>query len=141
MYSRNSVEELPGHITPWMTSKLFAYTVKPVLSDHILYKIYFLLFRQVVAYLLYESSAESSCSFLHYFHSAISSHLSIGISMSPEWMVAKNRLNCKYSSNCHIASFRDGGSRSNLNVCLHTLLPFYCPHCVYKITYYCPLFF
>ena len=36
--------------------------------------------------LLHESSAESSCmSFLHYFHSAISNHLSIAISMSPEW--------------------------------------------------------
>ena len=36
--------------------------------------------------LLHESSVESSCmSFLHYFHSAISSHLSIAISMSPGW--------------------------------------------------------
>ena len=35
--------------------------------------------------LLHESSAESSCmSFLHYFHSAISNHLSIANSMSPE---------------------------------------------------------
>ena len=38
--------------------------------------------------LLHESSAESSCtSFLHYFHSAISNHPSIAISMSPKWMV------------------------------------------------------
>ena len=35
--------------------------------------------------LLHDSSAESSCmSFLHYFHSAISNHLSIAMSMSPE---------------------------------------------------------
>ena len=27
-------------------------------------------------------------SFLHFFHSAMSNHLSIEISMSPEWMVA-----------------------------------------------------
>ena len=30
----------------------------------------------------------------HYFQSAISNHLSIAISMSPEWMVASNRFNC-----------------------------------------------
>ena len=41
--------------------------------------------------MLHESSAESS---LHYFHSAISNHLSIAISMSPKWMVAYNRFNC-----------------------------------------------
>ena len=39
--------------------------------------------------LLHESSAESLyISFLHFLHSAISNHLSIAISMSPEWMVA-----------------------------------------------------
>ena len=36
--------------------------------------------------------ASSCMSFLHYFHSAIGNHLSILISMSPEWMVAQNRL-------------------------------------------------
>ena len=33
-------------------------------------------------------------SFLLHFHSAISNHLSIAISMSPKWMVAVNRFNC-----------------------------------------------
>ena len=43
----------------------------------------------------FESSAKSSCrSFLRFFHSAIRNHLSIVISMSPEWMVAQNRFNC-----------------------------------------------
>ena len=45
--------------------------------------------------LLHDSSAESSC-FLHYFHSAISNHLSIASSLSPEWIVAENRLKCIY---------------------------------------------
>ena len=69
-------------------------TVTPVLSDQIKQEI-FLVFQTDGCLLLYESSAESSCmSFLHYFHSAISNHLSITISMSPDWMVAQNRSNC-----------------------------------------------
>ena len=65
-------------------------TVKPVLSDHIKQDIHVLLaFQTDGCLLLHESSAESSCmSFLHYFHSAISNHLSIAISMSHKWMVA-----------------------------------------------------
>ena len=59
--------------------------VKPVLSDHIEQDI-FLAFQTGGCLLLHESSAESR-SFLRYFHSAISNHLSITISMSPEWMV------------------------------------------------------
>ena len=56
--------------------------------------------------LLHESSAESTCkSFLHYFHSAKSNHLSIAISMSPEWMVTLNRFNalviCNHASPPH----------------------------------------
>ena len=63
-------------------------TVKPVLSDHIKQDI-FLAFQTGGCLLLHESSAESSyMSFLHYFHSAINNHLSIAMSMSPEWMVA-----------------------------------------------------
>ena len=62
--------------------------VKPVLSDHIKQEI-FLAFQTGGCLLLYESSAESSCmSFLYYFHSAISNHRSIAISMLPERMVA-----------------------------------------------------
>ena len=57
-------------------------TVKPVLSDHIKQD-----FKTGGCLLLHESSAESSRSFLHYFHSAISNHLSITISMSSECMV------------------------------------------------------
>ena len=56
-------------------------TVKPVLSDHIKQDI-FLAFQTGGCLLPHESSAES------YFHSAISNHLSIAFSMSPEWMVA-----------------------------------------------------
>ena len=68
--------------------KTSQHTVKPVLSDHIKQNI-FLAFQTGGCLLLHESSAESSCrSFLHFFHSVISSHLSIVISMSPEWMVA-----------------------------------------------------
>ena len=64
-----------------------------MISDHIQQDI-FLAF-QAGDCLLLNDSADSSCiSFLHYFHSAISNHLSIEISMSPEWMVAKNRFNC-----------------------------------------------
>ena len=59
----------------------FLDTVKPVLSDYIKLSI-FLAFQTGGCLLLNESSAESSCmSFLHYFHSAISNHLSTGISM------------------------------------------------------------
>ena len=69
-------------------------TVKPVLSDHIKLDI-FLAFQTGGCLLLHESSAENTCrSFLHYFHAAISNHLSIAISMSPEWVVAYNRFNC-----------------------------------------------
>ena len=69
------------------------YTVKPVLSDHIKQDI-FLAFQTGGCLLLHKSSAECSCrSFLHYFHSAISDHLSIAISMTPEWVVAYNRFN------------------------------------------------
>ena len=45
--------------------------------------------------LLNESSADSR-SFLRYFHSAMGNHLSIAISMSPEWVVAYNRFNFIY---------------------------------------------
>ena len=39
--------------------------------------------------LVHESSAESSCrNSLRYFQSVISNHLSIVVSMTPEWMVA-----------------------------------------------------
>ena len=59
-----------------------------MLSDHIQQHIFWTL-QTGGCLLLHESSADSSCmSFLHYFHSAISNHLSIAISMSPEWMVA-----------------------------------------------------
>ena len=61
--------------------------VKPALSDHIKQDI-FLAFQAGGCILLHESSAESSCSFLCYFHTVISNHLSIVIFMSPEWMVA-----------------------------------------------------
>ena len=60
-------------------------TVKPVLSNHIKQDIN-LAFQTCGCLLLNESSAESS--FLRYFHSAISKHLSIEISMSSEWVVA-----------------------------------------------------
>ena len=59
------------------------YKVKPVLSDHIKQDI-LLAFQTGDCLLLHESSAES---FLRYFHSAISNHLSIAISMSYEWTV------------------------------------------------------
>ena len=53
-----------------------------VLSDHIQQDI-FLALQTGDCLLLHESSAESSCmSFLHYFHSAMSNHLSIAISLS-----------------------------------------------------------
>ena len=51
------------------------HTVKPVLSDHIKQDI-FLAFRAVGCLLLHESSAENYRSFLCYFHSAVSNHLS-----------------------------------------------------------------
>ena len=58
---------------------------RPVLSNHIKQDI-FLALQTGGCLLLHESSAESSCrrSFLQYFHSAISNHLSIAISMSPD---------------------------------------------------------
>ena len=59
-------------------------TVKPVLSDHIKQEI-FLAFQTGGCLLLHESSAERGSA---HFHSAISNHLSIVISMLPEWMVA-----------------------------------------------------
>ena len=69
----------------------FVSTVKPVSSDYIKQDI-FLAFQTGGCLLLHESSTESSSrSFLHYFHSAISNHRSIAISMSDEsseWMVA-----------------------------------------------------
>ena len=79
-------------------------TVKPSLSDHIKQYI-FLAFQTGDCLLLHESSAESSCmSFLQFFHPAISNHLSIAISVSPEWMVAKNRFNCSRVDTMEIAS-------------------------------------
>ena len=52
-------------------------TAKPVLSDHIKQDKFFA-FQTGGCLLLHESSAESTCmSFLHYFHSAISSHQSL----------------------------------------------------------------
>ena len=63
-----------------------------MLSDHIKQYI-FLAFQAGGCLLLHESSAESSCmSFSHYFHSAISNHLPIAISLSPEWLL-KTDLN------------------------------------------------
>ena len=73
-----------------------------MLSDHIKQDI-FLAFQTGGCLLLDESIAESSCILLHessvesYFHSAIGNHLSIAISMSPEWVVAYNRFNCTSS--------------------------------------------
>ena len=64
----------------------YKYTVKPVLRHHIKQDI-FLAFQTGGCLLLHEGSAESR-SFLRYFHLAISNHLSIVISMSPELMVA-----------------------------------------------------
>ena len=73
---------------------LLDFTVKPVLSDHIKQDI-FLAFQTGGCLIRHESSAESSClRFLHYFHSAISNHLSMVISMSPKWMAAQSMLNC-----------------------------------------------
>ena len=64
-----------------------SHIVKPVLSDHIKQDI-FSVFQTDGCLLLHESSADSfQMSFLHFFHSAISNHLSIAISMSPKWMV------------------------------------------------------
>ena len=72
-----------------------------MLSEHIQQDI-FLAFQTGGDLLLHERSAESSCmSFLHYFHSAISNHLSIAI--SPEWMVAKTGLTV-----CHPTSSLSG---------------------------------
>ena len=57
--------------------------------------------------LLHESSAErfKYMSFLYYFHSTIRNHLSIAISMSPEWMVALNRFNCIHWKNRFVVVF------------------------------------
>ena len=71
---------------------LLEHEIEIVLQSNLCYHIQqdiFLAFQTGGFLLLHESSAESSClSFLHYFHSAISNHLSIAISMSPERMVA-----------------------------------------------------
>ena len=64
---------------------LDSHTVKPVLSNHMKQDL-FLTFQADGCLLLDESSAESSC-FLLYFQSAINNHMSVAISMSPEWMV------------------------------------------------------
>ena len=61
-------------------------TAKLVLSGHIKQDIY-LGFQTGDCLMLHESSAEICGSFLHYFHLAICKHLSIAISVSPEWMV------------------------------------------------------
>ena len=88
-----------GHTTTLAEHNI---TVKPVLSDHIKQDIFWL-FRQVVAYCCMKVVQKSSCrSFLRYFHSAISNHLSIAISMSPEWMAAYNRYNGKLHVYAHI---------------------------------------
>ena len=51
--------------------------------------------------------------FLLYFHSAISNHLSIAISLSPEWVVAYNRFNCiqlyKLAGRCKLLFNNDIG--------------------------------
>ena len=52
--------------------------------------------------MLHKSSAESR-SFLRHFHSAIRNHLSIAISMSPEWMVA----GCISRENGFLSQFYD----------------------------------
>ena len=72
--------------------KITKITVRPVLSDHIKQDIFWL-FRQVVAYCCM-IVVQKAHAFLHYFHSAISSHLSIAISISPELMVTLNWFNC-----------------------------------------------
>ena len=63
---------------------IVTFTVKPVFSDHIKQDLFWG-FQTGGCLLLHESSAESSCmSFLYFFHSAISNHLSILMSVSPE---------------------------------------------------------
>ena len=74
-------------ITNHVIKRLRCITVKPVLSDHVKQDM-FLAFQTGGHLLLNESSAES----FRYFHSTISNHLSITISMSPEWTVAKTGL-------------------------------------------------
>ena len=54
-----------------------------MLSNHIKQDIFFA-FQTGDCLLLHESSAESR-SFLRYFHSTLSNHLSVAISVSPEW--------------------------------------------------------
>ena len=79
--------------TPYvLPSMKIIIVVKPVIyiGDHIKQDI-FLAFQTGCCLLLHESSAQSSASytsFLHYFHSAISNHLQITISVSSEWPVA-----------------------------------------------------
>ena len=58
-------------------------TVKPLLSDHIKQDM-FLAFQTDLCLLLIPAKLSA----LLLFHAAISNHLSIAISMSPEWMVA-----------------------------------------------------
>ena len=61
----------------------------------------FLAFQTGGCLLLNESSTDCSRrSFLCYFHSAISNHLSKGFSMSPEWMVAQNRFKWTENHGC-----------------------------------------
>ena len=69
-----------------------------MLSDHI--KQYIALTFQTDGCLLLHESSTESRSFLCYLHSAISSHLSIRIFLSPEWMVAKNRFDSSKGGHC-----------------------------------------
>ena len=65
-----------------VTKKCMFCTVKPLLSDHIKQAMFWA-FQTGDCLLLNESSAERYCgrTFLRYFHSAISNHLSISMSM------------------------------------------------------------
>ena len=78
-------------------TRLELYTVKPVLSDHRKQDV-FLAFQTGGCLLLHESRTESSYLSICYFHSAISKHPCIAISMSPQWVVAYNRFNTKGTS-------------------------------------------
>ena len=62
--------------------KILNSTVKPVLSDNIKQNNTYLAVQTGGCLLLHKSS-EESMNFLHYFHTAISNHLSNAISMSP----------------------------------------------------------
>ena len=80
MTTTNDYEDLT--VSKAKLTHLLVYgTVKPVLSDHIKQDI-FLAFQTGGCLLLYESSSSAL------LYSAVSSYLSIAISMSPEWMVA-----------------------------------------------------